>query len=242
MILYTKSRKYETSEFMTKIMGPNPIKILEELLLNHQIPVGSLVCDLGCGQGLTSLFLVKEYNFNVWAADLWSNPEENRHFFEEHGLSDQKIHPVKMDALHLNFEKDFFDAVVSIDSYHYFGHDPKYLDEKLLPFLKPGGYVYIAIPGMKKDCHQNLPKALLLSWTPEQLDTIHDTIYWENIVHQSRSAEVISVHEMESNEEVWADWLKQNNPYAIEDRASMNAGGGKYMNFIAMILRKRINS
>jgi len=43
MILYTKSRKYETSEFMTKIMGPNPIKILEELLLNHQIPVGSLV-------------------------------------------------------------------------------------------------------------------------------------------------------------------------------------------------------
>jgi hypothetical protein len=73
--------------------------------------------------------------------------------------------------------------------------------------------------GRRKIVIKNLPKALLLSWTPEQLDTIHDTIYWENIVHQSRSAEVISVHEMESNEEVWADWLKQNNPYAIEDRA-----------------------
>ena len=28
-----------------------------------------------------------------------------------------------------------FDAVVSTDSYNYFGRDPAYLDEKLLPFL-----------------------------------------------------------------------------------------------------------
>ncbi len=242
MIRYIRSKKYEAPEFMTRIMGPNPIKITEELLINHQIPSGSLVCDLGCGKGLTSLFLVKEFNFNVYAADLWIDPEENRLFFEENGLICQQIYPVKTDALNPDFEKDFFDAVVSIDSYQYYGHDPKYLDEKLLPFLKPGGYVYIAIPGMKKDNHHNLPKELLLSWTPEQLATIHDTTYWKNIIQQNRYAEIISVHEMESNEEVWADWLKQDNPYAIEDRASMNAGGGKYMNFVAIILRKRMGT
>ncbi len=40
------------------------------------------MCDLGSGQGLTSVFLAKEYGFNVYAADLWSDPEENRLFFE----------------------------------------------------------------------------------------------------------------------------------------------------------------
>ena len=34
-------------------------------------------------------------------------------------------------------------------------------DEKLLPFVKSGGYIYIAIPGMKKDCHEHLPAELL---------------------------------------------------------------------------------
>ena len=37
--------------------------------------------------------------------------------------------------------------------------------------------------------------------------------------------EILSVAEMESNEEVWQDWLKQENEYAIGDRKSMNAGG-----------------
>lgn len=59
------------------------------------------------------------------------------------------------------------------------------------------------------------------------------------MVSRSVGAEVISVNEMESNDEVWADWLKQENEYAIGDRKAMEAGGGKYLNFISIILRKR---
>ena len=51
-------------------MGPNPVKLEEELLINHKIPDGAVVCDLGSGQGLTSVFLAKEYGFTVYAADL----------------------------------------------------------------------------------------------------------------------------------------------------------------------------
>ena len=236
---YIKSEKYNTPELQSKIMGPNPVKLEEELLLDHKIPQGSVVCDLGSGQGLTSVFLAKEYGFTVYAADLWSDPEENRKFFDEMGLSRDRIIPVKADALDLPFEKDFFDAVVSTDSYNYFGRDEHYLDDKLLPFVKSGGYVYIAIPGMKKDCHDNLPQELLLSWTPEQLDYMHDVEYWSRTVGKSKCSEVISVTEMESNEEVWADWLKQENEYAVGDRKSMEAGGEKYLNFIKIVLRKK---
>lgn len=236
---YVKSEKYNTPALQAKIMGPNPIKLEEELLLDHQIPAHAVVCDLGSGQGLTSVFLAKEYGFTVYAADLWSDPAENRAFFDAMGLDRRQIIPVKADATDLPFEKNFFDAVVSADSYNYFGRDERYLDDKLLPFVKPGGLVYIAIPGMKRDCHDHLPEELLLSWTPEQLDYMHDVDYWRNIVSQCRGAEVLSMREMESNDEVWADWLAQDNEYAVGDRKSMEAGGGKYLNFIAIVLRKK---
>ena len=236
---YVKSEKYNTPELQSKIMGPNPVKLEEELLINHKIPDGAVVCDLGSGQGLTSVFLAKEYGFTVYAADLQSEPEDNRLFFDSMGLSRDKIIPVKADATDLPFEKEFFDAVISTDSYNYFGRDESYLDEKLLPFVKSGGYIYIAIPGMKKDCHDNLPPELLLSWTPEQLDYMHDVEYWSKTVGKCEGAEVISVEEMESNDEVWADWLKQENEYAVGDRKSMEAGGGKYLNFISIVLKKK---
>ena len=235
---YVLSQKYDTPELMAKIMGPNPIKLEEELLNGHRIPQDAVVCDLGSGQGLTSVFLVKEYGFKVYAADLWSDPEENRRFFAHMGLDDSRILPVKADAENLPFEKEFFDAVVSTDSYNYFGRDPSYLDARLLPFVKRGGYLYIAVPGMKRDCHDALPPELLLSWTPEQLAYLHDTAYWRDIVSQSRT-EVVEVSEMESNEEVWADWLKQDNTYARGDRKSMEAGAGRYLNFVKIVLRKR---
>lgn len=234
---YEKSKKYE--KLMNMIMGPNPVKLAEELLLNNNIPHNSKVMDLGSGSGLTSLFIAKEYGFTVYAVDLWSDPDENQSFFKEQGLDEKRIKAVKADAENIPFEKEFFDAVISIDSYNYFGRNENYLDDKLLPFVKRGGYIYIAIPGMKRDCHNNLPKELLLSWTPEQLEYMHDTNYWKNLLLKSKNAEIISAAEMESNDEVWQDWLKQDNDYAIGDRKSMEAGGGKYLNFIMLVLRKK---
>ena len=44
---YIRSKKYNTPELMGKIMGPNPVKLEEELLLQCKIPEGAVVCDLG---------------------------------------------------------------------------------------------------------------------------------------------------------------------------------------------------
>ena len=236
---YPLSSKYATPEFMSLIMGPNPLKLAEELLAGHRIPVGARVCDLGSGQGLTSVFLAREYGFRVTAADLWSDPEENRRFFARMGLTDEQCHPVKADANALPFAPESFDAVVSTDSYNYFGRDPAYLDAKLLPFLKPGGLVYITVPGMKHDCHDHLPPELLLSWTPEQLDYIHDAAWWASLLGQCKGADLLSVSEMDAADDVWADWLAQDNDYARNDRKSMQAGAGRYLNFLRLVLRKR---
>lgn len=236
---YPKSNAYDWGMVREKIMGPNPIKLVEELMTDHRIPDRALVLDLGSGTGLTSVFLAKEYGFRVVAADLWSDPSDNKRFFDSMGLTPNEVLPVKADATALPFAHGTFDAIVSTDSYHYFGRDPAFLGEKLLPFVKKGGRVYIAIPGMKQDCHDSLPPELLLSWTPEDLETMHDAAYWRSMVEQTPDAEVLSVHEMEGNDELWADWLSCDNPYAVGDRKSMHAGGGKYLNFIAILLRRK---
>lgn len=239
---YPRCEKYDEALVLQKIMGPNPLKLEEELLQNNTIPLNGVVMDLGSGQGITSVFLAKEYGFRVYAVDLWSNPADNRCFFDKMGLSAEQITPVQADAAKpgdLSFAPEFFDAVVSIDSYNYFGRDPDFLDNNLLPLLKKGGCIYIVVPGMKKDLHDNLPSELLLSWTPEELDYLHDVAYWTNIMNQSKGAEIISIHEMESNENCWYDWLKCDNQYALGDRKAIEAGGGKYLNFVAIQLRKK---
>lgn len=236
---YEKVKKYDKELIKNKIMGPNPLKLLEELLIDNKIKEGSTVMDLGSGTGLTSVFLAKEYNYKVYAVDLWSEVEDNREFFDSMNIPHTQIIPVKMDATDLKFNYEYFDAVISTDSYNYFGRDDNYLDDKLLPFVKKGGYIYITVPGMKKDCHDNIPKELLLSWNSKELDYIHDVDYWKNIISKSKDSEIVSIYEMESNRECWLDWIECDNDYARNDKKSIDAGALKYLNFIGIVLRKR---
>ena len=166
---FTKADSFPTSIMRSRSMGPNPLKLCEELLACGDIPAGSVVLDLGSGAGLTSALMARECGFAVFAADLWSDPSDNMRFFEGVGLTSRQIVPIKADATALPFATSFFDAVVSVDSYNYFGRDPGYLGAHLLPLVKHGGELLFAIPGMVGDCHDDLPACLLKSWTPTQV-------------------------------------------------------------------------
>ena len=63
--MFTKSSKYDTAFLKENMMGPNAIKIIEELLESLKLEEGMRVLDLGCGKGLTSIFLAKEYGVTV---------------------------------------------------------------------------------------------------------------------------------------------------------------------------------
>lgn len=93
-------------------------------------------------------------------------------------------------------------------------------------------------PGMAHDCRSNLPTCLLKSWTPEQLDYMHDIDWWRAIISQTEGVEFVDMHAMECTAEAWADWLACDNPYAQGDRAAIAAGALGYLNTIAITLRK----
>lgn len=236
---YIKCMNYSEDFIRENIMGPNAIKLLEELLTLQPLPARATVLDLGCGRGLTSLFLAKEYDLRVFAADLWIDPTENKQRFDAMGLSSEQIIPLRAEAHELPFAQEFFDAVVSVDSYHYFGLDKTYLGKHLLPLVRHGGYILIVVPGMKRDVHDDIPPEMLLSWSAEDLDTIHDAAYWRNILSAEENAELLRIKEMDGYEECWNDWLLTDNEYAVGDRKAMQAGAGKYMNMLAIVLKRK---
>ena len=119
---FIRTKKYDKDFLNVNMMGPNSIMLLEELLadipLNHRMRV----LDLGCGNGLTSIFLAKEYGVQVFALDLWVSATDNYRRFQEAGV-DHMVIPIHGDALNMPFANEFFDAVVSVDAYHYVGNE-----------------------------------------------------------------------------------------------------------------------
>jgi len=238
---YIKSQAYDRQFLLDNMMGPNAMKILEELM---QLPwmlelkPDMRVMDLGCGRGLTSIFLAREFGVQVFATDLWITATENFARFKEAGL-EQKIIPIHADVADLPYADEYFDAIISIDAYHYFGRDEGFLDEKMAPLLKTGGKMAIAVPGLVKDIHDNIPPEMLLSWNAEAIETLHSPEWWRKILSKSEQMDLLAVGELECYSECWDDWLQCNNEYAIGDRKAMEGGAGKHMDLVYMIAAKK---
>lgn len=226
-----------TEEFIrSNLMGPHAILMTEELCKNTDFSAYTRICDLGCGKGLSSLYLADQTAGTVHACDLWIEAEENAERFASLGYSD-KIIPVHGDAFELPFSEGYFDALVSIDAYHYFGREPGAI-EGIARYVKRGGAILIAVPGLVRTLDASMMEVFSHSWSEENMDTIRTLPWWVELLGLSSAVELESVEEMECFDRAWEAWLACDNEYAIGDRAAMSVGAGGYMNLIAMRLRR----
>ena len=174
---FYKTEKYDKDFLKENMMGPNSMMILEELLNEVPLKAGMRVLDLGCGNGLTSVFLAKEYGVQVFALDLWISATDNYRRFLKNGVDDLII-PIHADAQDMPFAEEFFDAVVSVDAYHYVGNNDTFFPEKVRPLLKKDGIAAIAVPGMKYEVHENIPEEMKPYWEEEALAMWHSIEWW----------------------------------------------------------------
>jgi len=228
----------ENSAFINaSMMGPNAMRISEEMASYLDIREDMRILDLGCGMGLSTLFLVKKYGATVFAADLWISPAENYERFQSFGIENKAI-PISADVTKgLPFAERYFDLLFTVDSYHYYG-DTEEMLPSLIPFIKKGGYIAIAIPGIKYEFGDNVPDEMKPWWNdPEVARTIRSLDWWKDLWHKTEGIEIISISEMLCCKQAWDEWLKGTHPVAAEDIEMMEAEGGKYFNLIQLIAK-----
>ena len=234
-----KSDKYESFFKVPYLMGPNSLRLLDELLEEYplQFTDENLVLDLGCGSGVTSLFLANETGAKVYANDLWISEEENRARFAEWNMQD-KLVPVHQDANDLHFEKEMFDALISIDSYHYFAGKEGFFVNKILPYIKRGGTVLIAVPGIKNE-YDGRSEELLTSWLADEEYMLQSAKFWQKNIGTHEHIEEVRTWEMAGFELPWQEWFDTKHKYALNDLAQYESIIKPYTTFVGIMVKKK---
>ena len=145
---------------------------------------------------------------------------------------DNLVIPIHSDAHQLPFADDYFDAVISVDAYQYFGYKDEYYVKYLEPILKKDALVAISIPGMKYEVHKNVPDEMKPYWPDEALETWHSINWWKEKFEGKLND--LQIKEMTYFDEAWQNWMSTENQYAVEDRKMLAADNGRYMNLISI--------
>ncbi len=232
----TPYQPYLTSSYL---MGPNSLRLLQELLGKSPLDLtpDSLILDLGCGTGLTSYALCRETGARVLANDLWISGEENAARFAAWGVG-ERVTPVHENADNLRFEPESFDAIVSIDSYHYFAGKEGYFEQKILPFLKPGGVAIFGVPGVR-EAFDMQTETLLEPWAHNESYMFRSPRQWRELLGDSPEIASVWVGELACFDEAWQDWLSTDHQYARQDAGFWESIIRPCTNFVGMIVRKK---
>jgi len=200
---FPRSATYDPAWILDNMMGPNALWLTESLAECMDFNPAMRVLDMGCGKGLSSVFLAKEYGVQVWATDLWINASENWERFRAAGVED-RVFPVHAEAHTLPFADEFFDAVVSVDAYHYFGTGDLYLENHMARLVKPGGQMGIVVPGLVEELTDDEPPEHLRPYWEPALFSLHSPAWWKR--HWERSG-LVTVQLSDLLPGGWKDWM-----------------------------------
>jgi SAM-dependent methyltransferase len=220
--------------------GPNAIRQAEELASHFTITKDMRILDLGCGPGLSSLYLVQEYGAEVFATDLMVDPTEIYERFGSLGVAD-KIVPMTIDATQpLPFAKGYFDVIFSVDAYNVFGDNEEMLP-KLASYVKKGGYIAVSFPGLKYEFGDNIPPEMQPFWddVPDMARCIRGIEWWKDLWSKAECIEIVNISEQACHDVAWKEYLASIDPSGEDkwDLDMMAAEDGKYYNTIQMIAK-----
>ena len=234
---FPRSSKYDREWMIANSMGPNAVWIAEFLTEALELTPGMKILDLGCGKAMTSVFLAREFGVEVWATDLWIASEENQKRIQEAGLTDH-IHAIHAEAHALPFEENQFDAIVSLDAYHYFGTDDLYLGY-ITRFLKPECRIGIVSPGLVEEFTADPPEHLQPEWSWD-FASFHSPAWWRRHWERVGKVNVEVADWLENGWELWAHWDRViEDARGVKGEAEMiEADAGRNLGFVRVVAKR----
>lgn len=221
------------------LMGPCSIEMLRQACRHLKIENGMKILDLGCGKGLTSIWLAENFDVTVYAVDLWISANENYQRFLSLGL-ENRIIPLHANADELPFADEYFDAVVSIDSYQYFGANENYFPEVFSKLVKKGGQLGIAVPCVTKETNGIFPAFLKGLWPEDDFVNIKSLSWWEKCWGDTGIADLTSSGYIENARELWSEWaVVARRKYNFRDDELLTADKDGLLSLMMMTAQKK---
>lgn len=232
---FPRSSAYHPDWVMANAMGSNSMWLTEWLSTVMELQPGMRVLDLGCGRAVSSVFLAREFDVQVWATDLWISASENIQRIRDAGCLD-RVFPLHADARSLPFAAGFFDAIIVIDSFSYYGTDDLYLNY-LANFVKPGGQIGIAGAGIMREL-EVVPDHLREMWT-EDFWCLHSADWWRRHWARTQIVDVEVADTMEDGWKTWIAWHETAHPDNNLELDTLKADRGENLGYIRMVGRRR---
>ena len=234
--LYPLSSKYDPQWIIKNQMGSHCLWLTEALVKSMEIKQGMRILDLGCGKALSSIFLSKEFNVDVWAFDLNISASDNWKRIKE-AQADNLVFPIQGDALKMPFADEFFDAVISINSIWSYGTNEDFVEKHLARIVKPRGQIGVVITGMFDELTEP-PDYLKPYWHPD-FDSYHSPAWWYDLWKKSNSINVNIIDTFEDKEgvSIWRNFAQILSP--DESNCLMEADNGRNITFIRLLATKK---
>ena len=234
---FPRSSRYHPEWQIASVSGgANALWLTEWLAETLDLRPGLRVLDLGCGRAASSIFLRREFEVQVWAVDLLISVSENIQRIRDAGVEDG-VFPIHADARALPFAEGFFDVIVSIDSFYYYGTDDLYLNY-LARFVKPGGRLGIAGAGLMREIEGPLPEHLRAWWTPD-LWCLHSASWWRRHWERTGILDIEVADTMPDGWQRWLDWHRVVAPDNAVEIQALEADRGDYLGYARLVGRRR---
>jgi SAM-dependent methyltransferase len=233
---FPRSSKYHPDWIVASASGgANVLWVTEWLTTALELRPGMRVLDLGCGRAASSIFLRREFGVQVWATDLWFSANENTQRIRDAGVADG-VFAIHADARSLPFAPDFFDAIVCVDAFPYFGTDDLYLNY-LARFVKAGGPIGVAGAGLMQEIGGAVPDHLRKWWTHE-LWCLHSAGWWRRHWERTGIVTIDVADTMPDGWQRWLDWHRFVAPDNQTEIAALEADRGRYLGYVRLIGRR----
>lgn len=234
---FPRASKYHAAWVLASVSGgANSLWLTEWLAEAMELQPGMRVLDLGCGRAASSIFLRGEFGVQVWATDLWFNVSENQQRIRDAGVADG-VFPIHADARQLPYATEFFDAVVSIDSYPYYGTDDLYL-QYLARFLKPGGRLGIAGVGLMREFDGSVPGHLQAWWRQDQPWCLHSAGWWRRHWARTGILDIEVADTLAEGWRCWLEWLGTTFPENTVEIQALEADQGRHLGYVRVVGRR----
>lgn len=236
---YPRSARYDPHWTLSNLMGPNALWLTEALTQRLDLRPGMRVLDMGCGKAISSIFLAKEFGVQVWANDLWIDATDNWSRIQAAGVDD-RVFPIHAEAHALPYADGFFDAIVSMDAYHYFGTNDLYIGT-MARHLKPGGQLGIVVPGISAEIGELPPEHLRPFWEWD-FASFHSPQWWRTLWQRSGKVRVETADMLPDGWREWLHWLDvcadAGYPGAPREAEMLRIDAGRTLGFSRIVARK----